>query len=190
MQDFDFGKYYKNNRNSITGDSRRVNKEEGSPWTRKLSIIGAIISVSFFLGMYTGVTIKQTKVIDSNSPLSFEEGQADNNILSDVNSRIPKDSNANVEKLGQNKHTQSELAEKLQSKDAEFIILAKMYSSKEKAHYHGLQLQKQGFPVFLAENGNKMKLYVGPISGKKSAYSTLAQVKGVAEFKSAIMYQK
>ncbi|MDW8306835.1 MAG: SPOR domain-containing protein [Leptospiraceae bacterium] len=71
-----------------------------------------------------------------------------------------------------------------------YLILARIYSDEKEAYRHGHQLKQMGFPVFLAKSGQKTKIYVGPLEGKKEAYEQLAKIKAMSNFRGAILYKK
>ena len=76
------------------------------------------------------------------------------------------------------------------SDKASYLIWAKTYETKEDAYRYGLALKKKGLPVFLARNGSKLKIYVGPITGKDEAYQMLSKVKSFPTFQGAILHKK
>ena len=71
-----------------------------------------------------------------------------------------------------------------------FLILAKIYPDEKEASLAGLGLKRDGLKAFMARNGKKVKLYVGPIDGKADAYEALARLKKNSEFSGAILYRK
>ena len=194
MQDFDFGKYYQKNGLDSAGATG------GPTWIKKLSLLGSIVIVTFFMGMITGIIYQKDRFappvdgsqdsgVTQTSNINPDQAESTEEILNGItsNSSTQEQSSSSVqEKTAQNRG----LPQALQSDQAEYIILAKIYSSYEEAHLNGLKLQKVGLPVFLTESGQKMKVYVGPITGKNRAYNMLAQIKKLREFNGAILYQK
>lgn len=204
MQDYDFGKYYQRQSRVTPTPSSGA----GSNWVKKLSLLSSIIIVTFFVGMIAGIfyqkdrsaspadsaggpEVTQTSNVNPDQPA----GETPQQILSGLSSDSPerKDhasgSGNDRAEVRENK-TSGNFSETLQSDKSEYIILAKIYSSYEEAHLNGLKLQKVGLPVFLTESGSKMKVYVGPISGKNQAYNMLGRIKKIREFNGAILYQK
>lgn len=199
MQDFDFGKHYQKNLSARAGVE---NPGGSSAWVKKLSLLGSIVIVTFFMGMITGIyyqkerfqapsgenggeNITQTLNVNPNQG----DGESQEEILKSI---VSGDSSKSTKTPAGNKNSEKPdaMSKALQSDQIEYIILAKIYPSYEEAHLNGLKLQKIGLPVFLTESGQKMKVYVGPIGGKTRAYNMLSQIKKIREFNGAILYKK
>ncbi len=196
MQDFDFGKYYKR-QNGVAQSSSVTTADHA--FSRKLTLLGTIVLLSFFTGMGAGIYYQKNKLQPMTNPAANQGGHSPETKISaninnagenHANEKRSDESKNESEKSNGNIKDQSAITQTLQSDEAEYIILAKIYSSREEAHFNGMKLKKEGLPVFLAENGNKMKVYVGPIAGKNNAYEMLGKIKRNQEFQGAILYKK
>ncbi|MES0489169.1 MAG: hypothetical protein ABUK01_04205 [Leptospirales bacterium] len=180
MQDFDFGKHYRSNQRD-TGVSEKASPGRSS-FKSKIIFLASVISVAFIAGVYTGIFINDHKVVQGDELRSLT-----NNVEANIVADIHPDQSVNTPA----ENTENRLAEELESDKSEYLIMAKIYSSMEKAQLHGASLVNAGLPVFLTENGQKVKVYVGPVSGADGRnWSMLSKVKSFSEFQGAIMYKK
>jgi len=188
MQDFDYTRIYSNPRKDFS--TVRSGSHPVKSLNKRFSVYISVSLVIFFAGFIAGVKVEHNKIARVNNTINSSSADLEKEINSS-NISNPK----SIVKTEENKKETSapsntELLTAIQSEKSEYLILAKIFTSKEEAHLHGLKLKKNGLPVFLAESGTRMKVYVGPISGKNEAYQVLAQVKSDNEFKGAILYKK
>lgn len=201
MQDFDFGKYYKRPHPAKPAQTSNAGP---SPFGRKVAFLGTIVLIAFFSGMAAGIYYQKTRLVAGDA--AHAKSGVESNFSANINADQPQAPESNPSAPQDNPQDnpqdkakggalpvsgeKSQITQTLQSIEAEYIILAKVYPSREQAHLNGMILKKEGLPVFLAENGSMMKVYVGPIAGKSKAYEMLGKVKRNPEFQGAILYKK
>lgn len=153
-----------------------------------VSIYISIAIIFFTIGLVSGVkwySVKMTKQIEETA-LSAQKSVTANNL---PETPVMKESVAKPANQAEESEKATEI-QKAPADKSQYIILARMYRDHAKAEKFGYLLKQAGLPVFLAENGKKMKIYVGPITGRQDAYKMLARVKKVREFKGAILYKR
>ena len=181
MQNIDFRRFVAHKPNSATSIDTVAEPVNSGSTLRNILALFIIALLSFGSGYIVGnKRIKQ--------PINAIEGDQS---ATQTTANVNNEDEAFTEKQDETAVTPAteEIEEDLQKKDS-YLILAKIYREKAKAHKQGLILKHKNLPVFLTENGNKMKVYVGPIQGKTEAYNMLAKVKSVPVFKGAILYKK
>lgn len=201
MQDVDFGRMYKYKRSS----SRQDPQFPAAKFQQKLGVVVFFAFLFFVLGIFTGIQFEryQSRSSDTSDALSFAEQTSANVGSEDIDPRIniSADLSHEEEQLDKDiaessaaalvsQEEKPDIRKALKSEQPSFLILARIYDDKARAYYNGSVLQQKGLPVFLAESGKRMKVYVGPVKGKNAAYGMLAKVKKVPEFNGAIMYKK
>lgn len=204
MQDIDFGRFYREKkrtgqdtfRKSYASDSRYQSSKKKVTNTQKwmLGILtGAIIM--FVLGTYVGSRWERQRLIKQVEDETVGQEITTANISNKSQEKIEDSLKINPTQTEETETT-STMDSKRKIRDAitqegeSYLILAKIYKDSKNAYAAGRALMKNGLPVFLAKNGKKLKVYVGPIKGKNDAYNTLAIVKNMANFKGALMYKK
>ena len=148
----------------------------------------------FFAGLMTGLQLQHNRVITAT-------GQTD--LSKNENTGIVNSADINTnEIIKHSATTHSEIANQslkksLMDPENEYIILAKKYneSSRDRALYYADVLNKitkdYNYKVFPSIRGKNIKLYIGPMKGKKMAEKVLVRVKSIPEFtNSAILYKK
>ena len=200
----DFGRLYKGK----TGPERSFASERPKRhWLSKLSLLVTIMTVAFVLGLFAGTQwqkhkfaqnveeqaisqeFKSANITPVKTPSDSQSGEVHAGDETEKQKQAKNQGKREAEKNSEQKKY-SDLKKKLSEDNESYLILARMYQSKEEAHQKGLKLKKRELPVFLAKSGDKMKVYVGPVKGKNQAYSMLAKVKKLPEFSGAIMYKK
>lgn len=198
MQDVDFGRMYKYRHTK----QRAENFVQTGRLQHKLGVLLLVAALSYLFGLFSGIQFERYQNQKDIAVDQIDQSQVSANINSeDLDPRInisadlsaedsANTSNSIKEPLVSDQDAGQNIKEVLKSDQSSYLILARMYKEKARAYYNGSVLQKKGLPVFLAESGNKMKVYVGPVRGKNDAYKMLAKVKKVPEFSGAIMYKK
>jgi hypothetical protein len=201
MNDYDFGKYYRGN-----------NKQTAHPKTenillhkvyRKVSIALVAGLILFFAGLMTGIHFESKKIVNVSSNAGEKTNDNSDVVNSaDISGGSEQSGKSAHNLVGEKKDVEPENANQVMKKtlmdpENEFIILAKKYSdgSKDRALYYAGVLNKitkdYNFEVVPSIRGKNIKLYVGPMKGKKLAEKMLARVKSIPEFtNSAILYKK
>ena len=210
MNDYDFGKYYKNKQNFA---SRNIADSGLQKLYRKLSI-GLIAGlVIFFAGLMTGIHFQKNKITGKTSVAETENSEVINtadispnampNMPNTLQKEAPKAEDTDKETPAENadntfeKSASQNLKKTLMNPANEYIILARRYNdtSKDRALYYAGVLNKitrdYNYEVIPSIRGKNIKLYVGPMKGKANAEKMLARVKSIPEFaNSAILYKK
>lgn len=200
--EIDFGKSYKRR----TATVKKTNNF--SNLSRRITLLLSGLVVTFTVGLVSGLSLHKLEAQDNREtefanvpPAALRDNVQINRVqkpeaeisqpkeknkaqvLEQDKPITPKETSANIVK--------NKTKDLKQEKDqTSHLILAKVYDDPNEAHRYGLQLQKEGLPVFLAASGNRMKLYVGPIEGEKKARQQLAQIKRLPDFQGAILYRK
>lgn len=198
MQDVDFGRMYKYRHTK----QRTDNFVQPGRLQHKLGVLLLVAVLSYLFGLFSGIQFERYQNQKDIAAGQVDQSQVSVNISNeDLDPRINISADLSAEDSTSNSNAIEEpqisdqdagqsIKEVLKSDQSSYLILARMYKEKARAYYNGSVLQKKGLPVFLAESGNKMKVYVGPVQGKNDAYKMLAKVKKVPEFSGAIMYKK
>jgi len=203
MNDYDFGKYYRrNNKQAIVQKTGNVLLNQAY---RKISVALVAGLILFFAGLMTGISFQSKKLVQTASVEGEQETDSANVVNSaDVNpDRAVKtsrqtESAPRSEVAGIDSETaHSAMKKTLMDPENEYIILARKYgdNSKDRALYYAGVLNKitkdYNFEVVPSIRGKSIKLYVGPMKGKKMAEKMLSRVKSIPEFaNSAILYKK
>lgn len=190
MQDIDFSRYYRN-RQRRPYTSEPDARKSGAP-VNKISLYLAIAFSSLAIGFIGGTQLQKNKMMR----------ELENRIAPDsiqgatiATANVGTNSEQEAEKAeGTVRTTLPEETPRLSRSEkgleGSFLILAKIYPDEKEASLAGLNLKRNGMKAFMARNGKKVKLYVGPIEGKTQAYEALAQLKKNPEFAGAILYRK
>ncbi|MCB1146366.1 MAG: SPOR domain-containing protein [Leptospiraceae bacterium] len=203
MQDIDFGRFYRErggNRESTRtrktvrdhSITRGNSQHGGLPTSQKLLVYGVSGAILLFtLGMFVGSRWERNRLIRQVETETVGEEMTTANV-SNTKNNIQIEESLKVEKNSEPVAEQSEekIRSAIEGSGESYLILARIYSDQKEAYSAGRQLMKTGLPVFLAKNGKKLKVYVGPVQGKNEAYQYLAQVKNISDFKGAVMYKK
>jgi len=198
MQDIDFNKILaKKNFRDPVKEKRKFSKNTRNE-KRKNSIIMLALSAAVFfaLGMISGKKWQKymyTQTIEKNT-LSPENTSIVE--TANINPEVEKSNLISKEKPTEDEtvsksETENEIIETLQQEsDESFLILCRKYKSKKEAQRDGLKLLDIGVRPLLTEDGSRMKMYAGPISGKQKAYQIFAKIKKIPEFRGAILYPR
>lgn len=182
MQDIDFSRYYRRPRRPLSGAEAPESRAK-LPQVNKISLYLAIAFSSLAVGFIGGTQLQKNK-------MSREiEGRV---IPESINtSRIANTAPAS-EQTSETVHTTrpDETTESVRDSRSSYLILAKIFPDEKEASLAGLGLKRGGLKAFMARNGKKVKLYVGPIEGKNEAYEVLGKLKKNSEFSGAILYKK
>ncbi len=201
MQDIDFGKYLPHARPRTSSTSKSCGTSHG----KRLFILVITFIVAFTLGIFGGMYITLSKIPetdfllnepkdDSNEPNASKKQPTPREQTNDrlISKNIPPTSEDYHLSASKNRSHSSVLKDKFSQINGQktYLIWAKTYQNNVTAYRHGHFLKKQNLPVFLAKNGTRMKLYIGPIHGKKKAYQMLSKVKKWAPFKASVLHEK
>jgi cell division septation protein DedD len=185
MQDIDFSRYYRRQRRPHSGQESSDLKGKGGP-VNKLSLYLAIAFSSLAIGFIGGTQLQKNKMIRDLEGKIVPESIATANVSSAPSAEVaPAAESVRV--------TRPEQAEGSDAKPAHtgsYLILAKIFADEKEASLAGLNLKRNGHKAFMARNGKKVKLYVGPIANKSEAYESLAKLKKSQDFSGAILYRK
>lgn len=186
MQDIDFSRYYRRPRNN-SGPAERPASQSGGPVVNKLSLYLAIAFSSLAVGFIGGTQLQKNKMTREIEGKIVPESIATANVAANAAPETEKVSdNVRVTRSEEKISTEKRETDNVGS----FLILAKIYPDEKEASLAGLGLKRDGLKAFMARNGKKVKLYVGPIDGKADAYEALARLKKNSEFSGAILYRK
>jgi cell division septation protein DedD len=191
MQDIDFSRYYRKGRRTYSASEAPEVRKTGAP-VNKLSLYLAIAFSSLAIGFIGGTQLQKNKMMreleNRVAPESAQNGTM-------VTANVAAGPAAEAEKAPETVRT-TRPDESLRTVrpdkglEGSFLILAKIYPDEKEASLAGLNLKRNGMKAFMARNGKKVKLYVGPIDGKAQAYEALGQLKKNPEFAGAILYRK
>jgi cell division septation protein DedD len=163
-------------------------RKTGAP-VNKLSLYLAIAFSSLAIGFIGGTQLQKNKMMrELENQVAPESAQSGTMVTANVAA-------AEEEKAAETIRTTrppegARLTRTDKSIEGSYLILAKIYPDEKEASLAGVNLKRNGMKAFMARNGRKVKLYVGPIEGKSAAYETLAQLKKNPEFSGAILYRK
>ncbi len=191
MQDIDFSRYYRKGRRTYSASEAPEARKTGAP-VNKLSLYLAIAFSSLAIGFIGGTQLQKNKMMRELENRVAPESAQNGTI---VTANIAAGPVAETEKAPDSIHqTRPDEVVRTSRPDrgseGSYLILAKIYPDEKEASLAGLNLKRNGMNAFMARNGKKVKLYVGPIEGKSSAYAALAQLKKNPEFTGAILYRK
>lgn len=181
MQDIDFSRYYRKQRRPFSGAETAEVKTGNAP-VNKISLYLAIAFSSLAIGFIGGTQLQKNKMVRE-----IEGKVLPDSIATDKIANTSPDAEKGGDPV---RMTRPE--DKPAGKDStgSFLILAKIFADEKEASLAGLSLKRSGHKAFMARNGRKVKLYVGPIEGKGEAYEALAKLKKNSEFSGAILYRK
>lgn len=198
MNGIDYVKYCKNTKRNLP-EKQTVTVQ--SKFYRKLSLLVSAGLMIFFAGVLTGSHFQKIKIINQEALANEPIPDNDQSIhTSDVG-----ESNRNEEgaptsiQSAENQNTDQSIKDSLMDPENEYVILARRYqkTSRERAYYYAAILKKitrnENYHILPSESAreNAIKLYLGPIKGKKNAEKMLARVKSIREFtNSAILLRK
>jgi cell division septation protein DedD len=186
MQDIDFSRYYRRPRHQ-SGPAERPESRSTAPAVNKLSLYLAIAFSSLAIGFIGGTQLQKNKMTREIEGRIIPESIATANVAANAAPETEKVSdNVRVTRSEE----KSDAAKPAVDNTGSFLILAKIYPDEKEASLAGLGLKRNGLKAFMARNGKKVKLYVGPIDGKADAYEALALLKKNNEFAGAILYRK
>lgn len=204
MNDMDFSRYYRHKHNH---KHSHQNTSFAGKLKSKLMTWTGIIFFFFVTGMIIGMQWQKKVLTDGleNQVLSTDSEQVPLNtaniapqqetsqfedLIKERSEKLEKQHGSSNVSNKKSSESKDKTQEKVKDNGITYLIYAKSYSDREQAYLHGRNLKKGGFPVFLARSGEKMKVYIGPVTGKKEAYNMLARVTRIPEFKGAILYEK
>jgi cell division septation protein DedD len=191
MQDIDFSRYYRKGRRTYPAAEASEARRTGAP-VNKLSLYLAIAFSSLAIGFIGGTQLQKHKMMreleNRVAPQSAQnETVVTANVAADPTDQTDKASGTVRTTRPQEPASGTRAPQVL---EGSYLILAKIYPDEKEASLAGLNLKRSGLNAFMARNGRKVKLYVGPIEGRAQAYEVLAQVKKNPEFSGAILYRK
>lgn len=184
MQDIDFSRYYRRGRRPMTGAEASEHKSGGLP-VNKLSLYLAIAFSSLAIGFIGGTQLQKSKMTREL------EGKIVPDSIATANVAAPAQSEEKVtDSVRMTRPEEKVATEETREPRVKYLILAKIFPDEKEASLAGVNLKRNGHKAFMARNGKKVKLYVGPIEGKSEAYEVLAKLKKSSEFSGAILYKK
>ena len=193
MNDIDFVKIFQQQEPHEQVHSKQP-KQGGKNTTSSMVVIPFLILLTFTIGLLSGLYVRsnpQNKIaLKTNNlrpynitdPIKIEPLDTVDNQKNQEKTTITKESDNILTPV----HTEN----KNIGNNETYLIWAKTSSDQEKIYREGLFLKEKKLPVFLAVNGSKLKVYVGPIQGRHKAYKILSQIKQYPSFKGAILHKK
>ena len=207
MQNIDFGKVYRQSNQKQLIKTKKKN--------RKLSFLGVVILFSFFIGLIIGVYFQKHRIVQEVENNVLAEANNTELTSANINNQIVKEENnnkenqkASIKENSENKKTTvksnvkinlesiirkktiKKKKELINTKQNSYLILVRKYKSIQKATRAGLKLREAGYKVFMSKNRRKMKLWIGPIKGRKKANLVMKHLSKIQTFRNAIMYKK
>ena len=191
MQDIDFSRYYRKGRRTYAASEAPEVRKTGAP-INKLSLYLAIAFSSLAIGFIGGTQLQKNKMMrELENRVAPESAQNGTMVTANVAAGPAPEAEKPPETIRTTRPDEGARAVRPdKGLEGSFLILAKIYPDEKEASLAGLNLKRNGMKAFMARNGKKVKLYVGPIEGKNSAYEALAQLKKNPEFTGAILYRK
>lgn len=191
MQDIDFSRYYRKGRRPYSAAEAPEVRKTGAPVSR-LSLYLAIAFSSLAIGFIGGTQLQKNKMMrELENRVAPESANNGTMVTANVAATAPADSDSPQETIRTTRPGDGDKALRNEnSAEGNFLILAKIFPDEKEASLAGLNLKRSGMKAFMARNGKKVKLYVGPIEGKTQAYEVLGQLKRDPEFAGAILYRK
>ncbi|HNA78533.1 MAG TPA: hypothetical protein PLF85_04245 [Turneriella sp.] len=191
MQDIDFSRYYRKGRRTYAASEAPEVRKTGAP-VNKLSLYLAIAFSSLAIGFIGGTQLQKNKMMrELENRVAPESAQNGTMVTANVAAGPAPEAEKPPETIRTTRPDEGARAVRPdKGLEGSFLILAKIYPDEKEASLAGLNLKRNGMKAFMARNGKKVKLYVGPIEGKNSAYEALAQLKKNPEFTGAILYRK
>ncbi|MFO1470215.1 MAG: hypothetical protein U1F27_04130 [Turneriella sp.] len=185
MQDIDFSRYYRRQRPPYAGKGPAENKPTGTP-VNKVSLYLAIAFSSLAIGFIGGTQLQKNKMVREI------EGKVvpDSIVTANVANSAPEGEKVSDSVRMTRPDEKVQSAASAKENAGSYLILAKIFAEEKEASLAGLSLKRSGHKAFMARNGRKVKLYVGPIEGKNEAYEVLAKLKKNSDFSGAILYRK
>jgi cell division protein FtsN len=188
MQDIDFSRYYRRGRRAGAYSATESTETRGTPLkVNKISLYLAIAFSSLAIGFIGGTQLQKNKMTREIEGKIVPDSIATANVAQAGNGEEEKVSE-NVHLTRPDEKARPEASPK--EAKASYLILAKIFPDEKEASLAGLNLKRNGQKAFMARNGKKVKLYVGPIEGKPEAYEILAKLKKNSDFSGAILYKK
>lgn len=186
MQDIDFSRYYRRGRRAgaYSGSEAQEPRSSTPFQVNKLSLYLAIAFSSLAIGFIGGTQLQKNKMTREI------EGKVVPDSIATANVAQPQANGIEEEKVSETVRLTRPEEKTASEPKASYLILAKIFPDEKEASLAGLNLKRNGQKAFMARNGKKVKLYVGPIEGKAEAYETLAKLKKNSEFSGAILYKK
>ncbi|HRP70593.1 MAG TPA: SPOR domain-containing protein [Turneriella sp.] len=187
MQDIDFSRYYRRGRrpNEYSVSDNREKTGNFLP-ANKLSLYLAIAFSCLAIGFIGGTQLQKSKMTREIENKVVPESMATANVA-----EPSVETEKQMESVRVTRTEDKIVAENtVHEAKPNYLILAKIFPNEKEASLAGLGLKRNGYRAFMARNGKKIKLYVGPIEGKSEAYDALAKIKKNAEFSGAILYRK
>ncbi|MBX3724069.1 MAG: SPOR domain-containing protein [Turneriella sp.] len=187
MQDIDFSRYYRRQRRP--NSAPEVSESRGRSFqVNKLSLYLAIAFSSLAIGFIGGTQLQKSKMTREIEGKVVPDSIATANVSHPATANDEEKVSENVRLTRPDEKIQTDSASK--EGKGSYLILAKIFPDEKEASLAGLNLKRNGQKAFMARNGKKVKLYVGPIEGKAEAYEALAKLKKNSDFSGAILYRK
>jgi cell division septation protein DedD len=191
MQDIDFSRYYRKGRRAYSASEASEARKTGAP-VNKLSLYLAIAFSSLAIGFIGGTQLQKNKMMrELENRVAPDSAQNGTIVTANVAAGPAAEAENTPEAIRTTRAEEgARIARQEKTLEGSYLILAKIYPDEKEASLAGLNLKRNGMKAFMARNGKKVKLYVGPIEGKNNAYEMLAQLKKNPEFSGAILYRK
>lgn len=191
MQDIDFSRYYRKGRRTYSASEAPEVRRTGAP-VNKVSLYLAIAFSSLAVGFIGGTQLQKNKMMreleNRVAPESVQNGTIATANVAATTAADTENAPESIRTTRPENGTQTVRTDR--GIEGSYLILAKIYPDEKEASLAGLDLKRSGMNAFMARNGKKVKLYVGPIDGKAQAYEVLGQLKKKPEFAGAILYRK
>jgi len=185
MQDIDFSRYYRRQRQPYS-QGTGVEPKAIPFAVGKVPLYLAIAFSSLALGFIGGTQLQKSKMTREIESKVVPESIATANVA--TRDAHPETAEPTVHTTRPAEQNASPVQESVGA--GKYLILAKIFPDEKEASLAGLTLKRSGHKAFMARNGRKVKLYVGPIEGRNEAYDVLAKLKKNSEFSGAILYKK
>jgi len=187
MQDIDFSRYYRRQRRPYSGSEGTETKAKSSALpVNKISLYLAIAFSSLAIGFIGGTQLQKNKMTREI------EGKVVPDSIALATTAQPAREEEKVSETVRLTRPEDKPQVEVSPKEAKasYLILAKIFPDEKEASLAGLNLKRNGQKAFMARNGKKVKLYVGPIEGKSEAYEILGKLKKNSDYSGAILYRK
>lgn len=186
MQDIDFSRYYRRQRPPYAGSKGQAESKPAGTPVNKVSLYLAIAFSSLAIGFIGGTQLQKNKMVREI------EGKVvpDSIVTANVANTAPEGEKVGDSVRMTRPDEKAQSAASAKENSGSYLILAKIFAEEKEASLAGLSLKRSGHKAFMARNGRKVKLYVGPIEGKNEAYEVLAKLKKNSDFSGAILYRK
>lgn len=185
MQDIDFSRYYRRQRQPYSQTTGVESKATPFP-VGKVPLYLAIAFSSLAIGFIGGTQLQKSKMTREIENRVVPESVALATVAAPTAGAEPQEGTVHTTRPAERPAVEA----RDNTNGGKYLILAKIFPDEKEASLAGLTLKRAGQKAFMARNGRKVKLYVGPIEGRTEAYDVLAKLKKNSEFSGAILYKK